>query len=160
LRRRNLVNTFPYKAATGLAHDSGNYHALLDRALERAGYGRWREEQARRRREGGRPLGIGLSTWGEIAGGGSGQLWEHGTVRLESSGRVTVLTGSSSHGQGHETVFGQLAADTLGVEPDQITVRHGDTDAVPEGMGTFASRSLSIGGSAVVRAAGEVRRQV
>ena len=160
VRRRNFIDTFPYKAATGLTHDSGNYPALLDRAMERVGYARWREEQVRRRREGGRPIGIGLSTWVEIVGGAPGQLWEHGTVRLEPSGRVTVLTGSSSHGQGHETVFSQLAADALGIEPDQFTVIHGDTDAVPEGMGTFASRSLSIGGSAVARAAGDVRRQV
>jgi aerobic carbon-monoxide dehydrogenase large subunit len=160
VRRRNFIDRFPYKAATGLTHDSGNYPALLDRAMARVGYTRWREEQVRRRREGGRPIGIGLSTWVEIVGGAPGQLWEHGTVRLEPSGRVTVLTGSSSHGQGHETVFSQLAADALGIEPDQFTVRHGDTDVVPEGMGTFASRSLSIGGSAVVRAAGEVRRQV
>jgi aerobic carbon-monoxide dehydrogenase large subunit len=160
VRRRNFIDTFPYKAATGLTHDSGNYHALLDRALERAGYGRWREEQARRRREGRRPIGIGLSTWVEITGGGPGELWEHATVRLEPSGRVVVLTGSSSHGQGHETVFSQLAADTLGVEPDQVAVLHGDTDVISEGMGTFASRSLSIGGSAVVRAAADVRHKV
>lgn len=160
IRRRNFIDTFPFKAATGLTHDSGNYHALLDRALERVGYGRWREEQARRRREGGWPLGIGLSTWVEVTGGGPGELWEHATVRLEPSGRVTVLTGSSSHGQGHETVFSQVAADALGVEPDQVTVRHGDTGVVPEGVGTFASRSLSIGGSAVMGAAGEVRREV
>ncbi len=160
VRRRNFIDAFPYKAATGLTHDSGDHHALLDRALERVGYGRWREEQARRRREGGRPLGIGLSTWVEVTGGGPDELWEHATVRLEPSGHVTVLTGSSSHGQGHETVFSQLAADALGVEPEQVIVRHGDTDVIPEGVGTFASRSLSIGGSAVVRAAGEVRREV
>jgi aerobic carbon-monoxide dehydrogenase large subunit len=155
VRRRNFIDTFPYRGATGLTYDSGDYRAALDRALARADYAGWREEQARRRRQGGRPVGIGLSTWIELAGGG--ELWEHGTVRLEPSGRVTVLTGSSPHGQGHETVFSQIVADMLGLEPDLVTVLHGDTDVIPEGIGTFASRSLSIGGSAVARAAGEVR---
>jgi aerobic carbon-monoxide dehydrogenase large subunit len=158
VRRRNFIDAFPYKGATGLTHDSGDYHALLDRALARVGYDRWRAEQARRRREGGRPIGIGLSTWIEVAGGG--ELWEDAAVRLELSGRVTVLTGSSPHGQGHETVFSQIAADALGVDPDQVTVLHGDTDVIPSGIGTFGSRSLSIGGSAVARAADDVRRKI
>ncbi len=158
LRRRNFIETFPYKSPTGLTHDSGNYGALLDRALARAGYARWRDEQARRRRYGGRPIGIGVSTWIEIAGGG--ELWEEGAVRLEPSGRVTVRTGSSPHGQGHETVFSQIVADVLGVEPEHITVLHGDTDVIPAGIGTFASRSLAIGGSAVAMAADEVRSRV
>jgi carbon-monoxide dehydrogenase large subunit len=155
VRRRNFIDTFPYRGATGLTYDSGDYRAALDRALARADYAGWREEQTRRRRQGGRPVGIGLSTWIELAGGG--ELWEHGTVRLEPSGRVTVLTGTSPHGQGHETVFSQIVADMLGIEPDLVRVLHGDTDVIPEGIGTFASRSLSIGGSAVARAAGEVR---
>jgi aerobic carbon-monoxide dehydrogenase large subunit len=158
LRRRNFIGAFPYEGATGLTYDSGDYGALLDRALAGVGYGRWREEQARRRREGGRPLGIGLSTWIEIAGGG--ELWEDGAVRLEPTGHTTVLTGTSPHGQGHETVFSQIVADALGVEPDSITVLHGDTDIIPNGIGTFGSRSLSIGGSAVARAANTVRDRV
>ncbi len=158
VRRRNFIERFPYQGATHLAYDSGNYHAALDAALERVGYEDWRREQARRRRDGGTPLGIGIATWIEIAGGGDS--WEHGTVRVERSGAVTVLTGSSAHGQGHETVFSQIVADRLGVSLDQIAVRHGDTDVVPEGVGTFGSRSLAIGGSAVAKAADAVRERV
>lgn len=158
LRRRNFITTFPYSSATGLVHDSGNYPALLDRALELAGYARWRAEQARRRSRGGRPLGIGLSTWIEVVGGG--ELWESGAVRLDAAGQITVLTGSSPHGQGLETAFSQIAADALGVAPHSISVVHGDTDAIPSGVGTFASRSLSIGGSAVAAAAHQLRDKI
>jgi carbon-monoxide dehydrogenase large subunit len=158
IRRRNFIHAFPHRSPTGLVHDSGNYGPALDRALERVGYARWRDEQARRRRAGGPPIGIGISTWIEIAGGGD--LWEDATVTLEPSGRVTVLTGTSPHGQGHETAFSQVAADGLGVDPEEVTVLHGDTDVVPTGIGTFASRSLAIGGSAVAQAADAVRRDV
>ena len=158
LRRRNFVTAFPHTSATGLVHDSGNYPALLDRALALAGYERWRVEQARRRRLGGRPIGIGLSTWIEIAGGG--ELWESGAVRLDPTGGVTVLTGSSPHGQGLETAFSQIAADALGVSPERVAVVHGDTDAIPTGVGTYGSRSLSIGGSAVAVAAAELRGKI
>ncbi len=158
LRRRNFLEVFPHRSPTGLVYDSGNYGPALDRALERVGYAWWRDEQARRRRSGEPPIGIGISTWIEIAGGGD--LWEDATVTLEPSGAVTVLTGTSPHGQGHETAFSQVAADALGVDPEQVTVLHGDTDVVPAGIGTFASRSLAIGGSAVAEAAEAVRRDV
>ncbi|HYM91118.1 MAG TPA: xanthine dehydrogenase family protein molybdopterin-binding subunit [bacterium] len=158
IRRRNFITTFPHTSPTGLTHDSGDYRALLDRALTLAGYARWRAEQARRRAAGGPPIGIGLSTWIEVAGGG--ELWESGAVRLDASGRVTVLTGSSPHGQGLETAFSQIAADALGIAPERVTVLHGDTDAVPLGVGTFASRSLAIGGSAVFAAAAQLREQI
>ena len=158
VRRRNFIETFPYHGATRLTYDSGDYDAALRVALERADYAHWRREQARRRQAGGAPLGIGLATWIELAGGGD--TWEHATVRLERSGAVTVLTGSSAHGQGHETAFSQIAADRLGVTPADVTVRHGDTDVVPEGVGTFGSRSLALGGSAVAKAADAVRARV
>jgi carbon-monoxide dehydrogenase large subunit len=158
IRRRNLIAAFPHTSPTGLVHDSGDYRAMLDRALELAGYAHWRSEQARRRAADGHPIGIGLSTWIEVAGGG--ELWESGTVRLEPSGRVTVLTGSSPHGQGLETAFSQIAADVLGIAPDDIAVLHGDTDTVPAGVGTFGSRSLSIGGSAVFAAATQLREKI
>lgn len=170
VRRRNFIQTFPYKGATGLVYDSGNYPGLLDRALHVAEYGRWRREQARRRlqfhggrphvgrRQGGLPLGIGLSTWIETAGGG--ETWETAIVRVEPSGRVTAVTGSSPHGQGLATALSQILADALGLAPDDVTVLHGDTDAIPEGVGTFASRSLSLGGSAMVEAAAEVRKRI
>jgi carbon-monoxide dehydrogenase large subunit len=158
LRRRNFITAFPHTSATGLVHDSGNYPALLDRALALAGYEHWRAEQARRRRVGGHPIGVGLSTWVEIAGGG--ELWESGAVRLDPSGDITVLTGSSPHGQGLETAFSQIAADALGVSPERVAVVHGDTDAIPAGVGTYGSRSLSIGGSAVAVAAAELRGKI
>ena len=159
VRRRNFIDRFPYESPTGLVHDSGDYPALLTRALNLAGYERWRREQTRRRREGGLPLGIGLSTWIETAGGG-GEMWETAIVRLEPTGRITALTGSSPHGQGLATAFSQILADTLEVAPDDVTVLHGDTDAIPEGIGTFASRSLSLGGSAIADAAAEVRGRI
>ncbi|TMI82404.1 MAG: xanthine dehydrogenase family protein molybdopterin-binding subunit [Bacillati bacterium ANGP1] len=155
VRRRNFIVAFPYASPTGLTYDSGNYPALLDRALALADYRHWREEQARRRRQGGHPVGIRISTWVEIAGGG--ELWESGAVRLEPSGQITVLTGSSPHGQGLATAFSQIAADALGVAPEDVAVVHGDTDAVPTGLGTYGSRSLSIGGSAVHLAAAQLR---
>lgn len=158
IRRRNFITAFPHTSPTGLVHDSGNYPALLDKALELAEYARWRAEQRRRRSAGGARLGIGLSTWIEIAGGG--ELWETGAVRLDAGGRITVLTGSSPHGQGLETAFSQIAADALGVTPADVTVVHGDTDAIPSGVGTFASRSLAIGGSAVAGAARQLREKI
>ena len=158
VRRRNLITTFPYTSATGLTHDSGDYIALIDRALHLVDYARWRGEQSRRAREGGCPIGIGLSTWIEVSGGG--ELWESGAVRLEASGRITVLTGSSPHGQGLETAFSQIAAGVLGVAPESIAVLHGDTAVVPAGVGTFGSRSLTIGGSAVLTAAERLREKI
>jgi aerobic carbon-monoxide dehydrogenase large subunit len=158
IRRRNFIAAFPYSSPTGLMHDSGNYPALLDRALAMAGYARERAEQAKRRSQGGRPLGIGLSTWIEMVGGG--ELWETGAVRLDAAGQLTVFTGSSPHGQGLATAFSQIAADALGVTPEVVSVVHGDTEAIPDGVGTFASRSLSIGGSAVAEAAQQLRRKI
>jgi len=158
VRRRNFIRTFPYKSATGLVHDSGDYPALLDQALRLADYDRWRREQARRRREDGLPLGIGLSTWIETAGGG--EMWETASVRLTPSGRVAAVTGSSPHGQGLATALSQILADGLGLTPEDVTVLHGDTDAIPEGVGTFASRSLSLGGSAMAGAASELKTRL
>jgi carbon-monoxide dehydrogenase large subunit len=158
VRRRNFIETFPYEGATGLVYDSGNYPALLDRALRLSGYDRWREEQTRRRRTGGLPLGIGLSTWIETAGGG--ETWETASARLEPSGRIAAVTGSSPHGQGLATALSQILADTLRLEPDEITVGHGDTDAIPEGVGTFGSRSLALGGSAMAQAGAQLRDRI
>ncbi|HEV2359215.1 MAG TPA: xanthine dehydrogenase family protein molybdopterin-binding subunit [bacterium] len=157
VRRRNFIETFPYKGATGLVYDSGNYPALLDRALRLADYDRWRREQARRR-EAGLPLGIGLSTWIETAGGG--ETWETAIARLERSGRVTAVTGSSPHGQGLATALSQILADALDLTPKDVTVLHGDTGAIPEGVGTFGSRSLSLGGSAMAVAASQLRTRI
>jgi carbon-monoxide dehydrogenase large subunit len=155
LRRRNLIpaRAFPYTTATRARYDSGDYEGALDRVLEAAGYGKLRIEQAGRRERGDvRQLGIGLSLYVEVTGFGS----EYGEVAVEPDGRVTVRTGVSPHGQGHETAFAQLVAGTLGVAADQVTVVHSDTAALPRGDGTMGSRSLQVGGSAVVEAAGQV----
>jgi aerobic carbon-monoxide dehydrogenase large subunit len=155
LRRRNLIpaRAFPYTTATRARYDSGDYEGALDRVLEAAGYEALRAEQAGRRERGDvRQLGIGLSVYVEVTGGGS----EYGEVVVEADGRVTVRTGVSPHGQGHETAFAQLISTTLGVGADQVTVVHSDTAALPRGDGTMASRSLQIGGSAVVQAAAQV----
>src|SRR6266704_318628 len=146
--RRNLLpaDVFPYATVAGARYDSGDYVAALDRALELAGYQRLREEQAERRARGDRlQLGIGLSTYVEVTGFGA----EIGGVEIEPNGSVTAITGTSPHGQGHETSWAQLVAATLGVEIDQVQVVHSDTARVPGGAGTMGSRSLQVGGSAV-----------
>ncbi|HEV3469660.1 MAG TPA: xanthine dehydrogenase family protein molybdopterin-binding subunit [Pyrinomonadaceae bacterium] len=155
VRRRNFPapEEFPFKTATGLFYDSGNYEGALSKALENAGYERLREEQ-RAAREEGRLVGIGVSTYVEICALGPSQAmpaggWESATVRIEPTGKVTVLTGASPHGQGQETSFAQLAADELGVDLGDVTVIHGDTSIVQYGIGTFGSRATAVGGTAV-----------
>ncbi|MBW2270706.1 MAG: xanthine dehydrogenase family protein molybdopterin-binding subunit [Deltaproteobacteria bacterium] len=160
VRRRNFVRPeqFPYATATGPVYDTGDYDLTFDRALEKLDYERLRDEQERLRGEG-RYLGVGFSTWVEqcsfgptahmvpgFAPGG----WEVATVRVEPSGTVTVLTGTSPHGQGVETTFSQLVVDELGVPIGDIRVIHGDTDAVPYGIGTMSARSMAVGGSALL----------
>jgi aerobic carbon-monoxide dehydrogenase large subunit len=155
LRRRNLLrpDEFPYTTPTKARYDSGDYPAVLERVLEAAGYPALRAEQAERRRRGDRrQLGVGLSVYVETTGFGS----EHGAVTVGPDGRVTVLTGTSPHGQGHETAFTQLVVATLGVGPDEVTVVHSDTALLPGGDGTMGSRSLQVGGSAVLQAAEQV----
>jgi aerobic carbon-monoxide dehydrogenase large subunit len=155
VRRRNLIppDDFPHTTVTGARYDAGDYEAALDRALELARYQELRADQAERRRRGDRlQLGIGLATYVEVTGFGS----EMGAVTVEPDGRVTVVTGTSPHGQGHETAFAQLAGAILGVELEQVRVVHSDTKLVPRGGGTMGSRSLQVGGSAVMRASEEV----
>jgi carbon-monoxide dehydrogenase large subunit len=155
VRRRNLIpaRAFPYTTATKARYDSGDYEGALDRVLEAAGYQALRAEQARRRQRGEVvQLGIGLSSYVEVTGFGS----EYGAVVVEPDGRVTARTGVSPHGQGHETAFAQLVSGTLGVEAELVTVVHSDTAALPRGDGTMGSRSLQVGGSAVVQAATQV----
>jgi aerobic carbon-monoxide dehydrogenase large subunit len=154
LRRRNFVtrDAFPYGTALGWTYDSGDYERCLDRALELLGLEEWQAERERARAEG-RVVGIGAGMVIERCGG----LWESARVEVEPDGGVVVWTGSSPHGQGHETTFAQIAADELGVEPEQVTIRWGDSGAVPPGIGTFASRSVAMGGSAIVQACRELR---
>ncbi|MBI4490855.1 MAG: molybdopterin-dependent oxidoreductase [Deltaproteobacteria bacterium] len=154
---------FPFKTATGLVYDSGNYQTALDKALGLVGFEKWRREQKRLRNQG-RYLGLGLSTYVEICAMGPSAAmpaggWESGTVRVEPTGKVTVLTGVSPHGQGQETSFAQIVADELGVDLDDITVIHGDTAVVPSGIGTFGSRATAVGGTAVFQAAEKVKEK-
>lgn len=157
VRKANFIRPeeFPYQTPTGAVYDTGEYAQALDKVLDSAGYPELRAEQARRR-DSGDPiaLGIGVATYVEITGGDGGG--ESGRVDIHADGSVTAYTGSSPHGQGLDTTLAMLLSDQLGVPMDKIAIRHGDTDEVPKGVGTFGSRSLQLGGSAVRQAADEV----
>ncbi|MBI3404845.1 MAG: xanthine dehydrogenase family protein molybdopterin-binding subunit [Acidobacteria bacterium] len=166
VRRKNFPKPkeFPYAAPTGLVYDSADYQASLDLALKKSNYTKLRAEQAKLRKKG-RYMGIGLSTYVEVCGMGPSSAmpaggWESCTVRVEPSGRVTVLTGSSPHGQGQETTFSQVAADMLGLDPEDINVVHGDTAVVPYGIGTFGSRATAVGGTAMVMSLEKIRNKL
>jgi carbon-monoxide dehydrogenase large subunit len=157
IRRRNFVppDAFPYRTAFGVAYDSGNYTRALDRVEELADYHGLRRRQAEARARG-EIVGIGVAAYVEstnVLG------WESGVVRVERSGKVTAITGSSPHGQGHETTFAQIIADHLGIACEDVIVRHGDTRGAPQAIGTFGSRSAGLGGSALAQAATEVREK-
>lgn len=157
VRRINLIqpSDFPYQTPGGAKYDTGEYAEALDRVLAAADYPALRAEQARRRAEGDVvALGIGVSCYVEITGGDNGG--ESGKVVVHSDGSVTAYTGSSPHGQGLASTLVMLLSDQLGVPMDKITVRHGDTDEVPRAVGTFGSRSLQLGGSAIKVAADRV----
>jgi carbon-monoxide dehydrogenase large subunit len=156
VRRKNFPgkDDFPFHTATGLDYDSGDYVAALDKALDLSGYAKLREEQTKARAEG-KIIGIGMSSYVEICALGPSQAmpaggWESATVRIEPTGKVTVMTGASPHGQGQETSFAQIAADELGVDLNDVTVIHGDTAIVQYGIGTFGSRATAVGGTAVL----------
>jgi aerobic carbon-monoxide dehydrogenase large subunit len=169
LRKRNWITheEFPFDSITGLTYDSGNYEAATAKALERFGYDELRAEQ-QRRRETSDPvqLGIGVSTFTEMCGLAPSRVlgalnyraggWEHASIRMLPTGTVQVVTGTSPHGQGHVTAWSQIAADTLGVDFDDVEVLHGDTSISPRGMDTYGSRSLVVGGYAVRSAAEKV----
>jgi carbon-monoxide dehydrogenase large subunit len=153
LRKRNVVDPtkFPFTTKGGAEYDSGEYARAIDRAMDESGYAKLRAEQkARRERGDARQLGIGVSSYVEITGGGA--YVEHASVEVHADGTVTVLTGTSPHGQGHATAWAMLASEHLGIPIEKITVRHGDTDLVPKGDGTMGSRSLQTGGIAVHQA--------
>src|SRR5256886_1655084 len=153
VRRRNFIppSAFPYKAPTGQNYDSGEYDGALTKALELARYADLRREQHGRIAGGDRHmLGVGMSCYVQMCGFGP---FESAVVRAEPGGTVTAITGTSAHGQGHETTFAQIIADQLGVDFDKIVVRHGDTLNTPMGNGTGGSRSLAVGGSAILQAA-------
>ncbi len=150
--------------ATGVSYDTANYQKTLKKALKLSGYSKLRKEQQRLRTKG-KLLGIGLSTYVEIcAMGPSSRMpaggWESGTVRVEPTGKITVLSGASPHGQGEQTSFAQIVAQELSVPYDDVTVFHGDTARVPMGIGTFGSRATAVGGTAVYVAAQRVKKKM
>ena len=167
LRRRNFIpkDAYPYQTPVALQYDSGDYNATLELALKAADY----QGFEARRREAmlhGKLRGIGIATYIEACGiapsavvgslGARAGLFESAAVRVHPTGSVSVLTGSHSHGQGHETTFSQLVADTLGIPIEQVEIVHGDTAKIPYGMGTYGSRSLAVGGTAIVKAMDKV----
>jgi aerobic carbon-monoxide dehydrogenase large subunit len=157
VRRRNFIppDAFPYAAPTGQRYDSGEYDRALTKALGIARYAEVRSEQRQRVQRSDRTLlGIGMSCYVEMCGFGP---FESAVVRVEPSGAVTAYTGTSAHGQGHETAFAQIIADQLGVDFDSIVVRHGDTREGPIGNGTGGSRSLVVGGTAILNASLKVQ---
>jgi carbon-monoxide dehydrogenase large subunit len=169
LRLRNLHPKFdePRTVPSGVMYDSGDYEPCMRKAMDLVGYDELRAEQARRRAAGDPvQLGIGIGNFTESGGLSPSKVaagvrlqsggWENATVRMLVSGKVEVVTGTSPHGQGHETAWSQLVADALGVHPDDIEVLHGDTAVAPFGRDTYGSRSLAVGGSAVHLAAGKV----
>jgi carbon-monoxide dehydrogenase large subunit len=159
VRRKNFIppSAFPYAAPTGQNYDSGEYDRALTKALDRVGYAKLRAEQRERlERRDRRLLGIGMSCYVEMCGFGP---FESAVVRVEPGGTVTAYTGTSAHGQGHETAFSQIIADHLGVPFDKIVVRHGDTLNTPMGNGTGGSRSLVVGGSALIGASLKVQEK-
>ncbi len=166
IRMKNFVGNeeFPFPTATGLIYDSGNYAAPLKEALTQVGYNELRKQQAEARKAG-KLMGIGLSTYGEIcAMGPSAALpaggWESATVKIEPTGKVTVLTGASPHGQGEETTFAQIVADELGCGIDDVLVVHGDTSIVQYGIGTFGSRGTAVGGAALYYALQDLKAKL
>ncbi|GGX74249.1 xanthine dehydrogenase family protein molybdopterin-binding subunit [Streptomyces anandii] len=169
VRRRNWIRheEFPYTSIAGLTYDSGNYEAATDKALALFGYDDLRAEQAKRNERGDTVrLGIGVSTYTEMCGLAPSRVlrdlrysaggWEAASIRMLPTGKVEVVTGTSPHGQGHVTSWSQIAADVLGVPFEDVEVVHGDTKVAPQGMDTYGSRSLVVGGAAVHRAAEKV----
>jgi carbon-monoxide dehydrogenase large subunit len=165
IRRRNFVKEFPYQTPVAVLYDTGDYDATMDKLVElsdRAGFAKRREESRAR----GKLRGWGVAAYIEACGiapsslvgalGARAGLYESATVRVNATGSITVFTGSHSHGQGHETTFPQVVASMIGVREDQIELVHGDTGRIPFGMGTYGSRSLAVGGTAIVKATEKV----
>ncbi|HBF27562.1 MAG: xanthine dehydrogenase family protein molybdopterin-binding subunit [Actinomycetota bacterium] len=166
LRQKNWITheEFPYTTVAGLTYDTGNYEAATAKAMDLFGMDELRAEQ-QRRRESGDPvqLGIGISTFTEMCGLAPSRTlgalkyvaggWEHATIRMLPTGKVELITGTSPHGQGHETAWSQIAASILGIGVEDIEVVHGDTGRAPYGMDTYGSRSLAVGGQAIKKAA-------
>jgi carbon-monoxide dehydrogenase large subunit len=169
LRRKNWIKheEFPFTTVCGLTYDSGNYEAATDKALQLIGWDELvRERDERRARKDPVQLGLGISTFTEMCGLAPSRVlgsldygaggWENAAIRVLATGKVEVVTGASAHGQGHETAWSQIVADQLGVPFADVEVIHGDTQSSPKGLDTYGSRSLVVGGIAVVKAAEKV----
>jgi carbon-monoxide dehydrogenase large subunit len=167
IRRRNFIqkNQFPYQTPVAVVYDTGDYDAAMAKALEIGDYAGFPARKAASRARG-KLRGVGFSSYIEACGiapsslvgalGARAGLYEAATIRVNPTGSVSVLTGSHSHGQGHETTFAQVVADKLGIDIGQVEIVHGDTAKIPFGMGTYGSRSLAVGGSAIVKALDKV----
>jgi aerobic carbon-monoxide dehydrogenase large subunit len=165
LRRQNFITTFPYATPVGLTYDVGDYAAHLDKAIEMADVAGFAARKAASEAKG-KKRGLGYSCYIEACGiapsniagalGARAGLFESGEIRVHPTGTVTVFTGSHSHGQGHETTFAQVVAAKLGIPVDNVEIVHGDTGRIPFGMGTYGSRSLAVGGTAIVKAVDKI----
>lgn len=165
IRRRNFITEFPYASPVGLTYDTGDYFATMNRAVEMADVGGFAARRAASEAKGFK-RGLGYAAYIEACGiapssvagalGARAGLFEAGEVRVHPTGKVTIFTGSHSHGQGHETTFAQVVADKLGLPIDDISIEHGDTGKILFGMGTYGSRSLAVGGTAIVKAVDKV----
>ena len=170
IRRKNFIPKFDngYQTKVALSYDSGNYGAAFDKLLGMLDYKKFRSDQAAARAQG-RLMGIGFSTYIEACSiapskvvgslGAQAGLWESGKVQVHPTGKVSVFTGSHSHGQGHETTMAQIVADHLGIPMDDVEIVHGDTGRVPFGMGTYGSRSASVGGTAIVMSLDKIKEK-
>jgi carbon-monoxide dehydrogenase large subunit len=167
LRRRNFISEFPATIASGLTIDGGDYHASLDRLLERLDLASIEADQKARRERGDvKQIGVGFSTYNEMCGLAPSRIlgairyaaggWESATIRCLPTGTFQVVSGTSPHGQGHETAWSQIVADRLGCDPSEVEVLHGDTSVSPYGMDTYGSRSLPVGGAALWEASEKV----
>ncbi|WP_153504240.1 xanthine dehydrogenase family protein molybdopterin-binding subunit [Cumulibacter manganitolerans] len=170
LRRRNWIkhDEFPFTTVCGLTYDTGNYEVATDKALELFGWDELKAERDRRRAEKStKQLGLGISTFTEMCGLAPSRVlgsldygaggWEYSAIRMLPTGKVEVITGASPHGQGHETAFAQIVSDQLGIPYDDIEILHGDTATSHKGLDTYGSRSLAVGGIAIVKAADKVK---
>ena len=170
IRKKNFIPKFDngYQTKVALSYDSGNYGGAFDKLLGMLDYKKFRADQAAARTQG-RLMGIGFSTYIEACSiapskvvgslGAQAGLWESGKVQVHPTGKVSVFTGSHSHGQGHETTMAQIVADSLGIPMDDIEIVHGDTGRVPFGMGTYGSRSASVGGTAIVMSLDKIKEK-
>jgi carbon-monoxide dehydrogenase large subunit len=167
LRRKNYIkpNQFPYQTPVALVYDTGNYDATLDQVLKLSDAGGYAKRKAESKARG-KLRGRGIASYIEACGiapsnvvgslGARAGLYEAATVRVNPTGNITVFTGSHSHGQGHETTFAQVVSDMLGIPMEQVEISHGDTNRVPFGMGTYGSRSLAVGGTAIIKAVDKI----